>query len=198
MEEPKREEEAQSTPLPSQQQHIEKAMSPSAMVSNLQEQQQQQQQETQVTASQEPEDNRPDIVNSNDNNNLPTPASISSAAPFSSPSLKTPFSYYNNSNLAQSSKYTYHHALLSSMKTFPEKLHQILDMSHANGMTDVISFFPHGGAFKVHKVGQVSFHSLCSLVDMSLCVERKHSFVSMPVSLNTASAVCHGNHAQVL
>ena len=98
-------------------------------------------------------------------------ASAPSSTSFASPPVlnTTPYSYYNNaavpysassssSRAAISSSNASHfnrhnHAMLSSMKTFPEKLHQILDFAAANGMDDVISFFSHGGAFKVHKVG---------------------------------------------
>ena len=34
---------------------------------------------------------------------------------------------------------------------FPEKLHQMLDDVEKNGMTDIVSFFPHGRAFAIHK-----------------------------------------------
>lgn len=47
----------------------------------------------------------------------------------------------------------YHHSLsLSPIKTFPEKLHQILEYASHNGLSDVISFFPHGRAFAIHMV----------------------------------------------
>eukprot|EP00977_Amphora_coffeiformis_P002415 scaffold451_cov184-Amphora_coffeaeformis.AAC.1 len=45
----------------------------------------------------------------------------------------------------------HNHAMCTSMKTFPEKLHQILDYAVQHGLDDVIGFFSHGRAFKVHK-----------------------------------------------
>ncbi len=34
---------------------------------------------------------------------------------------------------------------------FPEKLHRMLDAAEREGLSDVVSFFPHGRAFAIHK-----------------------------------------------
>lgn len=108
--------------------------------------------------------------------NLPTAPSVNSipSIPSSSPSFASPHgmispyaSFYNHPPAPHSTNASHfnrhNHAMLSSMKTFPEKLHQILDYAAQNGLEDIISFFSHGGAFKVHKVG--SRGPVCALLE---------------------------------
>ena len=78
----------------------------------------------------------------------PTPTSYASYYnhPPALPHVAPPTSVNNNFN-------QHNHAMMcTSLKTFPEKLHQILEYAAQNGLDDVIGFFSHGRAFKVHKV----------------------------------------------
>jgi len=65
------------------------------------------------------------------------------------------------------------HIMCTSVKSFPEKLHQILEYAVANGLDDVIGFFPHGRAFKVHKVRSIDARAC-----VRVCVNNLHPTLS--------------------
>ena len=68
-----------------------------------------------------------------------------------------PSHYQTQGNAAHSAAAT-HPFLLETRRSrggvavpFPQKLHEMLEVSTMEGLSDVVSFFPHGRAFGIHK-----------------------------------------------
>ena len=93
---------------------------------------------------------------------VPHMPSYSSGVSFSSPPvINQSYPYYGPPYSAARTFNRSNHAMMATIKTFPEKLHQILDVAAQTGLADVISFFPHGRSFKVHKVSAERITDYC-------------------------------------
>jgi hypothetical protein len=123
-----------------------------------------------LVKQEEEESSEDSLSNNNNEDNEPSapvqPPALHSYPPATAASTHSPpvtvnpsYSYYGPSFTAARNFNQTNHAMMQTIKTFPEKLHQILEVAAQNGMADVISFFPHGRSFKVHKVClHPSFH----------------------------------------
>lgn len=103
------------------------------------------------------EEDEKDSNDDDDGSEDDEPSSVPMAMPYAStpllPSYPYYYGHYSTETKGLASTTTKNDALsLSTVKTFPEKLHQILEFAAGNGLTDVISFFPHGRAFAIHMV----------------------------------------------